>query len=503
MTLKPTPLHIDEDKLKTVDKDLLRHLLKATDVMGRLFLKQSYHGNEKVLEELEAEGDEETLERFWTHYGPFDRLKHDEPFIPGHEKPAGAGFYPDDLTKEEFEAWVDEHPERKEAFEKPTTVIKRDEDGLVATPYHEEYQEELEEASRHVAEAARHADDESLKDYLEKLSRALVTDAYEEADEAWLKLDGDLEVTIGPYEVYEDKLLGIKAAYEGSVCLVDHDETEKLEHLEGRRGLMEEALPLDEEYGKAGSRSPIRICNLLHSSGDARAGVHYTAFNLPNDDKIRAKHGSKNVLLKNVAHAKFDACWTAIADELLDEEDKEEASFDAYYTHILLHELSHGLGPGATKDGVPVAKALGTAHSFLEEAKADLLGVYYAKVLEDAGALETGMADSMLVTFVTGIFRSARFGIGEAHGGANIMAYNRLKEDGGAYLQDGKLVIHKEISRGSITAMARDILNIQHHGDKEEADRLVNKYKHLSKDVEDALERLEDVPIDIKPVMPL
>ncbi|MBW2983328.1 hypothetical protein KY327_03410 [Candidatus Woesearchaeota archaeon] len=503
MALEETTLDIDREQLKNIDEDLLDHLLKATDVMGRLFLKQAYHGNEKILKELEAAGDEELLERFWLHYGPFDRLQHDEPFLPGHEKPAGAGFYPDGLTREEFDAWLKEHPEDKEDFEKATTVIKREGERLVATPYHKEYQKALEEASRHVAEAAKHASDESLKDYLENLAEALVTDSYEEADKAWLNLKGDLEVTIGPYEVYEDKLLGIKAAYEGSVCLVDHEETEKLEHLEGRRGLMEEALPLDEEYAKAGSRSPIRICNLLRSSGDARAGVHYTAFNLPNDDKLRAEHGSKNVLLKNVAHAKFDACWTAIAGELLEEEDLAEASFDAYYTHILLHELSHGLGPGTTKDGEPVAKALGTAHSFLEEAKADLLGVHYSKVLEDAGALPKGMADSMLVTFITGIFRSARFGIGEAHGGANIMAYNRLKEDGGAWLEEGKLVIHKEEARKSITALARDILKIQHHGDKEGADRLVNEYKRLPKDVEDALGRLKDIPIDIKPVMPL
>ncbi|MBN1274677.1 peptidase [Candidatus Woesearchaeota archaeon] len=491
-----------------LDRELLRHLTAASDIMGQLFLRQAYSKNEAVLASLKEKGDHASLERFRTHYGPFDRTEHDKPFITGHEKPKGAAFYPDDLTKQEWDCWLRRHPEDRESFTNHYTIIRRKEDRLIAIPYHDHYADLLAKAAEHLQQAAKHADNESLRRFLELRAQALLTDDYYESDVAWLDLDSSLEVTIGPYEVYEDRLNGIKAAYESFIGLVDEEATAELRHLEEHVQLLEERLPLPDEHraNRSGRRAPIRIVNLLHSAGDGRAGIHFTAFNLPNDERVRQEKGSKKVLLKNVAEAKFATCWQPITQRLLDDETRKHCSFGAYFLHILLHEISHGIGPGIIKkDGreTTVNKELKESYPFIEEAKADLLGVHNASVLAESGVLEKRMAEEVLVTYVAGIFRSIRFGLGEAHAGANMLAYNWLEEQGAARLEGRRLVIDRDQAKESLLLLVKRLLLIEDEGDRAGAEALLKKYNIMPGHVKEVLDGMSDIPIDIKPITPL
>ena len=471
--------------------------------MDELFLQQSYSKNEALKTQLGGE----LLEKFLQHAGPFDRTDHNKPFITGHAKPKGAGFYPDDLTKQAWNEWLAAHPEDEQTFESPYTIIRRDATGnLYATPYHAAYEEAVTKVATHLRQASMLTTNEKLKDYLDKRATAFLTDDYYESDLAWMDLDGALDVVIGPYEVYEDELNGLKTAYEGFIGLVDEDETKKLKHLETIAATLEADLPIQEaEHHERGKHSPIKIVNLLYSSGDGKAGIHFTAFNLPNDERVRQAKGSKKVLLRNVAQGKFNACWQPITQRLLNDEIRKHCTFDAYFTHILLHEISHGLGPGIiTKDEkeTTVNACLKETYPFLEEAKADILGVHNAFVLAKRGIFTDAAAMDILITFIAGIFRSIRLGINEAHGGANMVTYNELEDAGAVKIAEGQLVIDAAKTKEALTTLLEKILTIQGTGDYAAAKTLLETQNTIRPHIQTILESLADLPIDIKPIPP-
>jgi hypothetical protein len=363
-------------------------------------------------------------------FGPFDRLDNDKPFMGENEKPLGANYYPEDMTKEEFESWIKANPADEKLFTNEFTVIRRDGDRLIAIPYNEYYKDKLTEISMLLKEAASFADNPSLKKYLNSRADAFFTNDYFQSDMDWMDLkDHKIEVVIGPYEVYEDGLFNYKAAFESFVTIKDPVETKKLEVFENYLDEIEKNLPLPDEHKnyQRGSESPMVVTNVVFTAGDTKAGVQTLAFNLPNDERVRQAKGSKKVMLKNIHEAKFEKLLKPIAEMVLDESDIQFVTFDAFFNHTLMHEMSHGVGPGFIKvDGrdTEVKKELKKPTQFLEECKADILGMYNNMFMIEKGVYPKEIEKEIWVTFLAGAFRSMRFGITSAHGGGNAIIYN-------------------------------------------------------------------------------
>ena len=510
--LAPVEIAVDPSLLNENDKAVLAKLVEAAKLMDEIFLRQVYSRNVAIREALQqgSNPDYPTLLTYFTiNFGPFDRLNHDEPFINlKHKKPGGANFYPEDMTREEFEAWIQAHPEDEEAFTSNFTIIRREGDRLVAIPYSRAYREFLEPAARLLKEAAALAQNPSLKKYLNSRAEAFLSNDYFQSDMDWMDLkDHKIEVVIGPYEVYEDALLGYKASFEAFITIVDPEESAKLRKVNQYLQDMELHLPIPDKYKNLhrGSASPIVVVQEVFTGGDTKAGIQTTAFNLPNDERVREAKGSKKVMLKNVAHAKYDKCWIPIVNIVLDPKDLQRVSFDAYFNHVLMHEMSHGLGPGTiTVNGrkTTVNKELKETYSTIEECKADILGVYNLAYMVEKGVFPKEMKAQAYSSYLGGIFRSVRFGINEAHGGANAIAFNYLMEKGGFEYnpQTRKFRVNDAKIEGAIRDLAHDLLMIQATGDYEGAKRFIQKYRYLSPEMQDALNRLKDVPVDIRPV---
>ncbi len=508
--LAPVALQADISHLTEREKQVLHKLIIAGQIIDELFLRQVDPRNPQWQEQIKGNLEPAYLELFKVMFGPWNRLEEDEPLIFGIKKPAGAGFYPPDMIKQEFRDYVKEHPDQQQALEGTFTVVRRQNSFLQAIPYHQAYPTLVESLHQTLMEAAELADEPTLKTYLELRARDLLTDNYFDSDMAWMDLEGNLEIVIGPYEVYEDELFNYKAAYEAFICVVDPQESEKLATVAKYLNDMEAHLPIPDEYKNfnRGSSSPIKVVQEIFAAGDTKAGIQTTAFNLPNDERVREAKGSKKVMLKNVAQAKFDKCWIPIVNTILAEGPLAKVSFDAYFNHVLMHEMSHGLGPGnITKpDGsaTTVARELSDLYSVIEECKADVLGVYNMIFMIDKGVFPKEMEPSVYASYLGGMFRSIRFGIDSAHGGGVAIQFNTLMDHGAFFLNENdKLDVHPEKIMPALEDLATELLTLQALGDYDRANRLIKKYRTLSPVMEQMIERLEHLPIDIRPSFPV
>ena len=503
----------DESKLDPSRQKMLEHLLNAADILDGIFWTQASSDGRKIFDALASdESPEARLVRRYVriNYGRFDRLDGGEPFLGEEPKPLGAGYYPADLTKEQFEEWVAAHPDQAEAFTDEFTIIRRGKDGALRTiPYSEFYKTELEAAAKEMRAAAALAENATLKRYLESRAAAFLSNDYYASDVDWMDLEGNLiEVTIGPYEVYEDRLFNYKAAFEAFITLNDPDAAAKLSKVAGYLPQMEMNLPLPDEHKNhaRGSESPIRVVDVIYTAGDTRSGVQTLAFNLPNDERVREAKGSKKVLLRNVSDAKFEKILTPIAEHVLAEEQVAFLSRENYFNHTLMHEMSHGLGPGniTLADGTKtsVNRELKELYSTIEEAKADTLGIYNTFFLIDQGVFPKEWEKRTAVTTLAGTFRSVRFGAEEAHGKANMIIFNYLLQKG-AYLHDeatGRFRVDLEKIRPAVEALAHEILMVQALGDYDACKKLVDTYGEMPESMKKAIAGLGDVPVDIEPV---
>jgi hypothetical protein len=334
------------------------------------------------------------------------------------EKVPGGGYYPEDMTKAEFEGWLKGLSEldkvKAQGF---FSVIHRDQEKkLYSVNYSQEYKEFLKPAAELLKEAAELTDNSSLKRFLNLRAEAFLTDNYYESDVAWMDLDAPVEVTIGPYETYEDELYGYKAAFEAFVTLTNVQESQKLNKFSSYLQELENNLPIEEKFRnkKIGSMAPIRVVDEIYTSGEARRGVATAAFNLPNDEKVIKEKGSKRVMLKNVQQAKFDKVLSEISKKVLSPKDQKEVQFEPFFTHILMHELMHGIGPHNIKLGereTNVRMELKDQYSSIEEAKADITGLFALQYLMDKGVIDKSMQRTMYTTFLASSVRSVRFGI--------------------------------------------------------------------------------------------
>ena len=507
----PVEIKYDSTLLNERQKAVLENLYRASQVMDTIYLNQVYSQNLKIMKELQSsdsEVDKLKLEYFKIMMGPFDRIDHDKPFIGSQKKPEGANFYPEDMTKDEFNSWIKSHPSDEKSFTSTVTVIRKKDGKLEAIPYSQFYQPQLSEASKYLRKAAEYADNPSLKKYLELRAASFESNDYYKSDMAWMDLkDNTIEVVIGPYEVYEDAMFNYKAAFESFVTIKDPVESAKLKKFAGYLKDIEKHLPLPDKFKntKRGSESPIVVVNEVYAGGEANAGVQTLAFNLPNDERVRAAKGSKKVMLKNLHEAKFDKLVEPIADTVLAKDQLPYVTFDAFFSHTLMHEISHGVGPGfITVKGkkTTVQKALKETYSMLEECKADILGMYNNVFMIDKGVYPRSFEKQTYVTFLAGIFRSVRFGINEAHGGGNAIIYNFLLEKGGYEYnpETQKVSVNFDKIYPALKELAHTVLMIQATGDYEKAKSFINKYAVMSPSMETLREKLTKLPVDIRPV---
>ncbi len=488
----------DISHLSENQKEMLVYLFEAAKLMEDIFWKEAYGNKEELCNSIT---DPIVKEFVKINFGPWERLNNNIPFFDSIPKPAGANFYPVDMTKEEFDAIE---------FEKKTslyTLIRRDDEGeLYPIPYHEAFKEETEKAVELIKKAAELAEDEGFKKYLELRAEALLTDDYYASDIAWMEMKtNDIDFIVGPIENYEDALYGYKAAHESFILIKDKEWSKKLEKFAALLPQFQKDLPVPDEYKSEtpGSDSDLGAYDAVFYAGDCNAGSKTIAINLPNDEQVRLDKGSRKLQLKNSMRAKFDKILVPISDLLIDEDQRKHVKFDAFFENTMFHEVGHGLGLGRTIDGSQtVREALQNYYTSIEEGKADILGLYVVTKLYEMGELSSGELMDNFVTFMAGIFRSARFGIASSHGKANMMRFYFFQEKN-AFTRDeatGTYKIDFEKMKAAMDELAQKILIIQGDGNYEEAKAWVEADGKIKEILQKDLDRINaaGIPRDIR-----
>jgi hypothetical protein len=507
----PTDISADLSKLTATDRRVLAKLVEAAKIVDALFLRQVWSGNEAML--LDLVRDQSPIGRERLHYflinkGPWSRIDHNQIFVPGAPpKPVAASYYPEGASKAEIERWISSLPEAERSRATGFfTLIRRAGNSFSLVPYNIEYQGELIRAAAVLREAAQLATEPTLKAFLAKRADAFLSNDYYESDVAWMELKGAIEPTIGPYEVYEDELFNYKAAFEAYVTVQDEVETAKLQRLAAELQDIEDHLPIEPKHRnpKIGALAPIVVVNEIYAGGDGNRGVQTAAFNLPNDERVVREKGAKRVMLKNVQDAKFAKTLTPISKIVLSAEDQKALSFDAFFTHIVVHELMHGLGPHSIAPGgrrTTVRQELKETYSALEEAKADISGLFAIQHMIDKGVMPKSLEGSLYTTFLASAFRSIRFGVNEAHGRGIAIQLNTLIDQRGVLVNsDGTFRVDANRIKEGVAGLTRDIMTIQAEGDYAKAKALGDRMGVVRPEVQKALDRLAAIPVDIEPL---
>ena len=480
------------------DRKLIPLLIEAGKIMDELFWLQSWGDREALLSRIQ---DEETRTFAAVNYGPWNRLNNNASFIQEiGEKPAGAQFYPADMTKEEFEAW--ENPHKTSLY----TLIRRDEQGkLFHQYYHEAYSEQVTRVAQLLREAAGITENESFKFYLEERARAFETDRYNPSDIAWLNLTGNhLDVILGPIETYEDQLFGFKAAHECYILVKDLEWSQRLERYAALLPRLQKELPCDQRFkqDQIGSNAQLNAYDVIFYAGDCNAGSKTIAVNLPNDEEIQQQHGTRRSQLKNAMRAKFDKILVPIADALISEDQRKHITFDAFFGNTMFHEVAHGLGVKNTVNGKGlVREALKEQASALEEGKADILGLWMVTRLFELGEINDGEVMDNYVTFLAGIFRSVRFGASSAHGKANMLRFNYFAEQGAFVFDNTTQTYAVDFGKmkAAVESLSALILKLQGEGDYEGVVRLMDEKGNIGEQLAADLARINaaGIPVDV------
>lgn len=493
------PLKADITHLSDREKQMLPLLFEAAQLMDDIFWLEAYGDKEELLNSLPSEAEREFA---LINYGPWERLNGNIPFVKGvDDKPLGANFYPEDMTKEEYEAWDDLQKDSQ------YTVIRRDAEGkLIAVPYHEAFKDKIELAATILDQAASLADDKGLKNYLTKRAEALRTDNYQPSDFAWMDMKSNrIDFVVGPIENYEDHLFGNKAAHEAFILIKDMEWSQRLAHYMALLPRLQENLPVEPKYKaeKPGSDSDLGVYDVVFYGGDCNAGSKTIAINLPNDAEVQLQKGSRKLQLRNAMQYKFDRIMKPIADLLIVPEQREHVKFPAFFENTMFHEVAHGLGVKNTLDGKRTAReALGASYSAIEEGKADILGIFMIEQLAKMGELKEHEMMDNYVTFLAGIFRSVRFGAASAHGKANMVRFHFFQERG-AFTRDsatGLYQVNGEKMSAAVEALARELLVLQGDGNAEGAAKMLAEQGVIDPELQGDLDRINEanIPIDIR-----
>ena len=524
----PVDLTADTSTLSAGDRVAIAKLIEAAKIVDTLQLRQRWSGNEALWAALRKDTTplgKARRDYFWLNKGPWSIIDGNRSFMPAEyagiripaEKPAGANFYPDGAGKPELEAWMNGlSAQDKEQAQWFFTVIRKgkgDKEGgkFASVKYADEYRAELQKLSRLLKEAARATDNASLKKFLELRADAFLSNDYLASDFAWMDLDAPVDVTIGPYETYNDELFGYKAAFEAYVNVRDQKETDKLNFFGQHLQELEDNLPLDAQYRnpKVGAIAPMVVVNQVYGAGDGNMGVQTAAYNLPNDERIIRQRGSKRVMLKNVQEAKFAATLTPISKLVLRPADQKDLDFDSFFTHILAHEIMHGLGPHATtQNGQPSTprQDLKDAYSTIEEAKADVTGLWALATMMDKGQLKDSLGQGAAAerklynTYLASAFRTLHFGLTDSHARGMAIQMNYLLDKGGFVSHgDGTFSVDFAKIKGAVADLDREFLTIEATGDYARAQDLMKRYVVIRPDVQKALDNMKAVPNDIRP----
>jgi hypothetical protein len=493
-------LKADISHLTDAEKQMLPLLFDAASIMEELYWMQTIGDKEAFLNAIE----DENVKKFaMINFGPWDRLDGNAPFIEEYgEKPAGAQFYPEDMTKEEFEALEDEN--KTSLY----TIIQRGENNdLIVKWYHEVYADKLQKASDLLAQAAEICEDPIFKKYLELRSEALITDEYQASDFAWMDMkdsESNLDFVVGAIENYEDALYGYKAAFESFILLKDKEWSAKLARFNDMLPELQKNLPVDAKYlkDKPGSDSDINAYEVIFYAGDCNAGSKTIAINLPNDAEVHKTRGSRKFQLKNAMKAKFDMILFPISEILIDESQQANVKFNAFFENVMFHEVAHGMGVKYVVENPKLTcrEALAETYSTVEEAKADILGLYLVTQLHEQGELTEGEVLDNYVTFIAGIFRSIRFGASSSHGKANLITYNFFAEkEAFTRSEEGIYTINLEKAKIAVVDLVAAIISLQGDGDKDATQAFIDKYLHTPESLEADLNKISEsnIPVDI------
>jgi len=508
--LAPIEMKVDTSYLNSEEKQVVNLLIQAADLMNPIYLRQVSADNVRLREEIAKSGDKALLDRFDTFMGPWDETEEDKPFYGDATRPVGAGFYPADLTKEQFDAYLAAHPDQKEKLTSPYTVVKRQGDTLVAVPYSQEYKEWLEPAAKKLEEAAAITTNASLKKFLTLRAEAFRSDDYYESELAWMDLkDTPIEIVIGPYETYTDGLYGAKTAFESFVVLKDPKESQTLDVYKSHLREMEANLPVEEQFKnfKRGFESPISVGDQIRGGGDSNHGIQTIAFNLPNDERVREAKGAKKVILRNLIAAKYDRILKPMAGLVLVPEDAANVNSRYMYMETLFHELSHSLGPGSivvNGQKTTVDKALKDVGSGFEEAKADVMGAYNVLFMMDKGVLPAAEKPQIRAAYVAGLFRAMRFGDTDAHGRGAAMQYRYLRDKGGIVWDSGAKRFRIDAAKldAGIRDLVGDIVRLQANGDYDGTKAFLAKWAVMDAEAKQVTSQMTHIPVDIHPIYP-
>ena len=491
-------LGADIDHLSDNQKQMLSLLIEAADITNEVFWLQVWGDKDELLDSIE---DPKARQFAFYNYGPWDRLAADQSFLESHgPRPPGARFYPEDMTKEEFEAW--DQPGKDGLY----SIVQRDAGGnLQLIPYSVAYASQIAEITSLLNQAADLAEDPEFGEYLRLRALAMLSDDYQASDMAWMDMkNNDIELVIGPVESYQDALYNYRAAFETFVFVKDQAWSERLARFAQYMPELQKGLPVPDEYKKetSGSDADLNAYDLIYCAGDCNSGSKTIAINLPNDEEVQLAKGTRRLQLKNSILAKFNQILVPIADELIADDQREHITFSSFFGNIMFHEVAHGLGIKYTLDGAgTVGAALKEHTSALEEGKADILGLYMVQKLRDMGEITEGELMDDYVSFLAGIFRSVRFGASSAHGRANMIRFNFFSEAGAFSRNEetGKYRVNVPEFEKAVEDLSRTLLTLQGDGNYETVAAFVAEKGNVSAQLQVDLDRLtsKNIPVDI------
>ncbi len=484
-------------QLSENEKQLIAIFIKIADIMDQLFWKQTF-GDKNILDTIE---DPYAKEFVKINYGPWERLNGNLPFIANYgSKYLGAQYYPQDMTKEEFDAFKD--PNKNSLY----TVLRRNEDNSLKTVwYRDEYKKELDEVDKLLDQAIAITEDEGLKNYLIERKKAFKTDDYFASDMAWMDMkNSKIDFVVGPIENYDDKLNEAKASYEGFILIKDIEKSKELEKFVKMLPMLQKELPCEPQYKTfvPGTSSDLNVYNAIYYAGDCNAGSKTIAINLPNDDRVQAKKGARRLQLRNSMKAKFDKILMPIGQLIVEKDQQQHLKFDAFFWNVTFHEVAHGLGIKQTINNKgTVDNAMKAEGTSWEEAKADILGLFMVCKLIEKGEITNITVEDAITTFIAGILRSVRFGASSSHGKANMMCYNYMEQQK-AFTRNSDATYHIDYEKAklAINSWANVIIVTQGDGNLEFATKFRQENGNITEALQKDLDRINaaGIPKDIR-----
>jgi len=496
--------------LNAREQKLVNKLVDASRYLEEIFWRQIDPEALTLYQSLagsKSPRDQKLRRYLWINASRFDLLDQNKPFVGTASMPPGRGFYPQGLTREQIEQYVKDHPEKKAEIYSPTTLVRWHGDQLEELPYHIAYRSFLEPAARDLREAATLSADPAFANFLRLRADALLSDDYLKSDLAWLDLkDPKFDIIFAPYETYEDGLLGVKASYGAAVLIRNPQESQKLALFQKYVADIQDTLPLapEDRPSKRGLETPMEVMDAPYRAGDLRHGYQAVADNLPNDPRVHEQKGSKKIFFKNFMNARVNFVILPVAKRMLRPEQAAKVSGEGYLLATILHEMAHGLGPAfarAAAGKTDIREAIGPVFGGLEEAKADVVGMFGLKWLVDHDVLPKEKLEEYYASYVGGIFRTVRFGAAEAHSQAELMEFNYLSERGAIQRESsGRYSIDYARMPQVLADLAKELLEIEATGDRERAERWFKKYTVMTPELQSSLKSAANTPVDIDPV---